>query len=123
MLKKVIAVILCTLFLCTGCGEKSIDKQLVGNWRLEGGREDRFTEIVFYKDGSYKHANNYDGDEELNVSGDYKVVSDDEIELTSSTSGLGSDMFHIAGIHGFSLEGDTLTIKGGGGQGTYYKAK
>lgn len=123
MIKKMIAMAVCISFLGTGCGEKSLDKQLVGTWVLEGETANTSVEFVFYEDGSYKRSKTRYGETSLQVSGDYKVVSEEEIELTSDSSGLGSDMGHIAGIHGFELEEDVLTIKGGGGKGVYRKSK
>lgn len=114
-------VIAAIFMLCIGCGKKSVDKQLVGKWQLEGGDDTVYVEFVFYEDGSYKRAKIHYGDEDVQVSGDYKVVSDEDIELTSTATGLGQDDFHIAGIHKFTLDGDTFTLQGGGGAGTYYR--
>lgn len=111
-----VIMMMCVLVLLAGCGSgSSTEKQLVGTWYDD---ENDAIELVFYKDGSYRH-----GNANVQVNGDYKLVSEDEIELTSNASGLGADMWHVAGIHGFSLDGDTLTIKSGGGAGSYHKGK
>ena len=103
------------LLMCVGCGAgSSPEKELVGTWEGEQSGE----KLVFYEDGSYKAEIGA-----FQTSGDYKLVSEDEIELTSNAYGLGADMEHVAGIHGFSLEEDKLTIKGGGADGIYHKIK
>lgn len=116
-MKKIFIIMMVTaiMLVCAGCGmNKTPESKLIGTWIGEGTSE----ELVFYKDGSYKSQMGA-----FQVSGDYKLVSDEEIELTSNAQGLGADMEHVAGIHGFSLEGDTLIIKGGGAAGTYHKSK
>ncbi|MDC7289644.1 hypothetical protein NXH76_17725 [Blautia schinkii] len=111
-----IMIMVCVLTMCVGCSfGSSTEKKLVGTWYDD---ENDAIELVFYEDGSYRHGNSA-----VQVNGDYKLVSENEIELTSNASGLGADMWHVAGIHEFSLDGDTLTIKSGGGAGTYHKGK
>lgn len=99
-----------------GCGTGSAtESKLVGTWYAE---ESDAIELVFYKDGTYRHGN---ASEQVN--GDYKIVSENEIEFTSNQQGLGADMWHVAGIHEFIFEDDTLTILSGGARGTYYRKK
>lgn len=117
-MKKLIKVVILTgiLLMCAGCSSSSsTESKLVGTWIYD---DNDAVELVFYKDGSYRHGNS-----SVQVNGDYKLVSEDEIELTSNESGLGADMWNVAGIHEFSLEEDTLTIEGGGASGTYHKSK
>ncbi len=46
---------------------------------------------------------------EGSINGDYKCVSENELELTTNQSGLGVDIAQrIAGINEFTLDGDTL---------------
>lgn len=115
-MKKMIRImmVICVILICAGCGSNSsVEKKLVGTWYYD---ENDAVELVFYEDGSYRHGNGA-----VQVNGDYKLVSENEIELTSNASGLGADSWHVAGIHEFSLDGDVLTIKGGGAAGTYHK--
>lgn len=108
-----VAILCCGLF--TACGSKKGEDALVGTWYYD---ENDAVELVFYKDGSYRH-----GNKSVQVAGDYKLVSENEIELTSNESGLGADMWHVAGIHKFSLEDGTLIIESGGAAGEYHKSK
>lgn len=105
MIKKKMkaTIIFCILivFICTGCGAKS-NKNLVGRWNDAEGKE----MMVFYKDGTYQFGKGTMGE----VTGDYKTVSDNEVELTSNNSGLGNDMWHITGIHEFEIDGEELSI-------------
>lgn len=113
-MKRVISVVifLCIL-LCAGCSN-SAEKNLVGTWSDHSGRE-----FVFYEDGTYLYGKGYAGE----VNGDYKLLSDTEIEFTSNSQGLGADPWNVAGVQEFELNGDTLIIKTGGVADTYTKTK
>lgn len=117
--KRIIGGVILALILLFGVKalipENSVEKQLVGTWIYEDNDK---VELVFYKDGTYRH-----GNDAVQVNGDYKVLSDTEIELTSNQSGLGQDMWHVAGVRKFDLDGDTLILDGGGATGTYHRSK
>jgi len=124
VMKKAIIFMVSIVFLilCIGCGSESnsdsLEKKLVGSWNDEDGTE----MMVFYKDGAYRHGRVTGANV---VNGDYKVLSENELELTTNQSGLGQDMLHIAGIHKFELDGDELHFSSRGAleDVTYYRAK
>ena len=109
MIERIAAVIVALLVvlciaLCIISGSSgNIEKKLVGTWI---DNDNDAVELVFYKDGSYKHGNNA-----VRVNGDYTCVSATEIELTSNQVGLGYDLWNVAGIHEFKLDGKSLYIE------------
>lgn len=116
--KKILVTCLCVILISVaigiqGCGKNSVESKLVGTWKLE---DSTTIELVFYEDGTWRHGNGT-----IQVSGDYNLLSDHEIELINNGTAY-DDSWHIAGIHEFTLDGNKLAFeKLGAAPGTYIK--
>lgn len=100
-----VSVLLLCLGLLAACGSKKGEEALVGTWNNVDG-PDRF---IFNEDGTWV----YDASCPANGMWTITEGKTNEIQMPSQ-SGLGQDMWHVGGVHEYSIEGNILKLDGVG---------
>lgn len=98
------AMILCCGLL-TACGKSKGKSEIVGTWNdVDGG-----SKFIFNEDGTWIF------DASCPANGTWTITEGktNEIQMPSQ-SGLGQDMWHVGGVHEFSIEGNRLNLYGVG---------
>lgn len=101
--------IVCMLFLVmcmfSACGKDSGGSDIVGTWNST----ENSSKFIFNSDGTWMF------DASCPAQGVWEITEGKENEIQMpSQSGLGQDMWHVGGVHEFSIEGNILTLDGVG---------
>lgn len=97
-----VAILCCGLL--TACGKTKGKSEIVGTWNAVEGN----SKFIFNEDGTWIF------DASCPANGTWTITEGkNEIQMPSQ-AGLGQDMWHVGGVHEFSIEGNRLSLDGVG---------
>ena len=109
MKRKTIALFAMVMMSClfAACGKSNASPDIVGTWV---DVENENIKFIFNSDETWQYVSNGGP-----AHGTWQLTEgkDNEIQMPSE-SGLGQDMWHVGGVHEYSIEGDILTLDGVG---------
>lgn len=100
-----ICVVVLVLCLLAACGKNTGKSAIVGTWKETDGS----SKFIFNADGTWIF------DASCPANGTWEITEGKENEIQMpSQAGLGQDMWHVGGVHEFSIDGKILTLNGVG---------
>lgn len=109
LLKNKMWIIMCILLLGMGmlsaCGKGNSNSDIVGTWIST----ENSSKFIFNSDGTWMF------DANCPAQGTWEITEGKENEIQMpSQSGLGQDMWHVGGVHEYSIKDNILNIEGVG---------
>lgn len=104
MKRKIIALCAMVISSClfAACGKSEGSSEIIGTWV---DTEADTIKFIFNSDGTWQYVSS------APAHGTWKLTEGKENEIQMpSESGLGQDMWHVGGVHEFSINGNILTL-------------